>query len=96
MSSKRRTRKQKVTASARHNFSQILTVGNQQVRIAVPSQNAEDQTPNRSTHFQTVSHAYVATDVRKTLTITTVLIALDIILYFILKLSIVNFPGINF
>lgn len=93
MSKKRQTRKQKVQASTRHDFTNVLTFGGQQIQIAAiptPSHNSPQST------YVTHDYSYVAKDVRKTVLITSVLLGLNIAIFFLLKLSIITIPGIVF
>ena len=98
MSKKRKTRKEKMIAATRHDFSTVLTSSpsesKQEIRIEMPqSKYVESVTPR-----STVSHnySYVAVDVRQTLLITSLLVLLDIVFFFILKSRLISFSGILF
>ncbi|HVZ12335.1 MAG TPA: hypothetical protein VG965_04870 [Patescibacteria group bacterium] len=109
MSKKRRTKKEKITASVRHDFSSVLITprisndsgerGEQKQSFEIklsniaPSQKSQNTSPVTS---YSRSHAYVLGDIRKTVNITAVLLALNVAIYFLLKLKFVNIPGIGF
>lgn len=97
MANKRRTRKQKLVATTRHNYEGQLTIttsgGQTHIRINNSAEKVENPTKQST---QRTSHTYVLPDVRNTLTITSILIILDIAIYFILKLRFISIPGIGF
>ncbi len=94
MSKKRKTKKQKIQASTRHDYANVLTFANQQIQLA-PVDITSSIKPTAS--YATVTdYSYVAADVRKTIFITIALLALNIAIYFILKLAIITIPGIVF
>ena len=89
MAKNRRTKKQKIAAAARHTPLVITTSGGQtHISVAPIHENTTASTAVRTT--PTMSHAYVVQDIRRTLSITTALVALDVVAYFLLKLRFVN------
>lgn len=98
MSKKRKTKKQKVLAATRQDFSSAITFRNpsedkQEIRIEIPqSFSATENVPLKKHN----NYSYVAADMRKTLAITALLVPINIVFYFILKAKIINFSGILF
>ncbi len=95
MSKKRRTKKEKILATSRHDFSQALSYSpiNIQEVISTPKLSENKVTQSK---VETYNYSYVAKDMRSTAMITLILIAIDIVLFFVLKLGIVNLKGITF
>ncbi|HVZ67127.1 MAG TPA: hypothetical protein VG917_02595 [Patescibacteria group bacterium] len=91
MSKKRKTKKEKITAATRQNFSQVLSAPSISLDLSLPKSPA----PARITP-PVQNYSYVLTDVRKTLFITFVLIILDLVIYFFLKQKIISFFGLVF
>lgn len=104
MSKKRKTKKQKIAASVRHNYSEVFSLPKVEhtpegIRIAnISAGSVIEHTPEQKYQPASSKHSYtyVAHDVKNTINITTALIALNVIIYFILKLKVVNIPGIGF
>jgi hypothetical protein len=99
MANKRRTKKQKLAATTRHNYEGQLTIatgGSSSTHFTISTQASQPQTESSTRDRFLPSHTYVVSDVRKTLTITTFLILLDLAIYFLLKLRFISIPGIGF
>lgn len=99
MSKKRKTRKEKMKAAARHDFSNILTLKIPvEIKTELKTESVrETEIVERKVPAQSGrSYTYVSRDIRNTLNITSALIALNVIIYFILKLKFINIPGIGF
>jgi hypothetical protein len=95
MSKKRRTRKQKVIASTRQTPLVISThSGETQFTIEAPIAVSEPR--KASTALAVPSYSYVLHDAQKTLVITAVLVVIDLVIFYTLKLKILNIPGIGF
>ena len=93
MSKKRQTKKQKVQASTRHDFTNVLTFGGQQIQIAAIPTSINNQPPAIPAIH---NYSYVTADVKKTIFITSILLGLNIAIFFLLKLAIITIPGIVF
>ena len=94
MSKKRKTKKEKIAAASRQTVLKIQNSSEEfsHVSIMVPEyKETETQRPHTSHNY-----SYVVKDIRKTLMITLFLIALDIAIFFILKLGIVKIADIAF
>jgi hypothetical protein len=91
MSKKRRTKKEKLTAAARHEF---LSVNIEPIKLPT-SHPKEDIAPLR-VNKSINSYTYVVKDVRRTLFVTSVIILINVLFFFILKLRFVSFPGVEF
>ena len=97
MSSKRRTKKQKILAGTRRTPLTLQTTGgNTQFSIVTEIQSPKEEVVNANPIRRSLSHTYVIHDARNTITITLILIAFDISIYFLLKQAIINIPGIGF
>lgn len=97
MSSKRRTKKQKILAGTRRTPLTLQTTGgNTQFSISTNIESLKEKISVASPIRTSPSHTYVFRDARNTVTITLILIALDISLYFLLKQAIIKIPGIGF
>ncbi len=91
MTKKRRTRKDKETAVTRRD---ALTFDTSLTEILATKPQIE--IPKSKTVTPHKNHSYVIKDVRNTLLVVSILSAINIAIYIILKLSIVRFPGIEF
>ncbi|HVT01339.1 MAG TPA: hypothetical protein VHE53_03860 [Patescibacteria group bacterium] len=92
MSKKRQTKKQKIAASTRQNFSQVLSAPS--ISLDLKLTPIQREIPIQNTPTQ--DYSYVIADVRKTLLITSLLIILDLVIYFLLKQKIISFFGLTF
>jgi len=97
MSKKRRTRKEKMTASTRHAFQHVLVepkADGNTFRISQEiKEDAEISKPSATPHR---SYSYVVSDIRNSLLIISILIALNITVFTILKLKLISLFGIVF
>ena len=96
MSKNRRTKKQKIEAQSRHIPLVVSTSGQAHFRVQTAAPERPTHTTTATSNFSVPSHAHVIHDARNTLTITTILIAFDLVIYFLLKLRFINIPGIGF
>lgn len=98
MSKKRKTKKEKIIAATRHVVPQTFTISTAQntSHITLDTQPLITNNFTPTTHVASTNYSYVATDIRKTLMITTILIALDILFFFSLKTKLISFNGIVF
>ena len=95
---KRRTKKQKVAASTRHNFESVLTIRSEgsQTRFTLPTAQTSPTEVKTAPRVIVHSYAYVLHDAKNTLIITVLLVALDIAIYSFLKLRLLSIPGVGF
>lgn len=98
MANKRRTKQEKIRSAARRSQAPMFTASTTSTQPTFTINTAPISTNIRSDVLRAPvnSHAYVAPEIRKTLFITTTLVALDLALYFLLKLKFVTIPGIGF
>lgn len=95
MSKKRRTRKEKIAASQKQDFSNVfsvLTPSSLKIETSVRSGSVGPQAVSRLQH----DYSYVLSDIRKTSSIIFGLAILNIAIFALLKLNIVNLFGIVF
>lgn len=98
MGKKRKTKKEKLIASSRHDFSTVLTITpgqeiKHQIKINAHANLIQDIQPKRP--YVSHSYTYVAKDVRNTLFIIAALVTLNLIIFFLLKSKIVSL-GLSF
>ena len=96
MSKKRRTKKEKLTASESRIFREVPQVSLPSQTISLVQGHAAVSTMQSPSKTPTRSYTYVIKDVRNTLAITSVIIAFNIALFMVLKLKLVNLFGIVF
>jgi hypothetical protein len=94
MSKKRRTKKEKIRASERHEPLNTVSLPEIKETLSVIEKKEKPQEAPQS--HPSHNYSYVVHDARNTLFITFILIFLNIVLYFILKTKIVMIPGVGF
>ncbi|OGH16560.1 MAG: hypothetical protein A3C30_05225 [Candidatus Levybacteria bacterium RIFCSPHIGHO2_02_FULL_40_18] len=92
MSKKRKTRSQKIIAATRRNNLSNITEILPSLSIEYPAQANHAIEPK--TYAKT--YAYVLQDARKTFLVISIIAALNIILFLILKLKVINLFGLVF
>lgn len=92
MSKKRRTRQEKIEAQSRQDFSQVFRVS----EIKLPQLEVPEEAKINIHNQVSINHTHVVKDVKSTLFITSILMVLNVIIFFILKLNIVNILGVRF
>jgi len=90
MSKKRRTRKEKLTALGRHNFRTIIAGEKHEITIVAPKEAVN------TANTQTLSYAHIPQDIRSTVFITTILVGINIIIFTLLRLKLINLFGLVF
>src|SRR3989338_337753 len=100
MSKKRKTKKEKMRAGERHDFSTVFTFNPQDnsQKIKVEIQDEKVQAPPSPIHSprNSKSYAYVTRDVKIPLLVTTALLAVNVLFFLILKSKIISLSGIIF
>jgi hypothetical protein len=91
MSKKRRTKKEKMNAAARHDLSGLIRLETVKEAASGVLEKPAVHTPRSSTNY-----TYVITGVRKTLTITSIIVFINVVFFLLLKLKLVNIFGIGF
>lgn len=92
MTKKRRTRREKIIASSRRDFSGILLDQN----LIESATHATIEKTQSAIVLNERNYSYVSLDIKKTLIITSLLTALNIIFYLTLKFKYIIIPGVGF
>jgi hypothetical protein len=92
MSKKRRTKKEKMAASTRHEFSNVLVLP-KMPEITEPAKPAEYTAQK---HTASTGYAYVIGDIRRTLFIISAIAILNFIFFLSLKFRLINILGLSF
>jgi hypothetical protein len=90
MSKKRKTKKEKIIAAGRHDFLSIVSAP--EIPEIIDSHSPKEDFLRKSSG----SYTHVINDVRKTFSIITSIIILNIILFFLLKFKFISLPGIGY
>lgn len=81
----KKTRKEKIIADYRH---QVYSLKNKDIPLSV--------SPNVGTDKNSYSYTYVLNDVLKTTLLTLSIIAIQIVLFFLLKKHIISIPNLSY
>ena len=93
---KRRTKKEKIRATARHQMPIVISTENNRTEFTISNTKTPVPLINSVKPIHNLSYVYVVKDAQKTIFITTLLITLELLIFFLLKIRLVNIPGIGF